>query len=102
MDQASIKALKQTITGLTLTETTTEYALDEETGKLKIVKQKIQEKMLPPNVDLMKMVYQQVVEPKNNFEELSDEELEKEKQRLLKELKEGANVGGKNKCKNKV
>ena len=102
MDQASIKALKQTIAGLTLTETTTEYTLDEETGKLKIVKQKIQEKMLPPNVDLMKMLYQQVVEPKNNFEELSDEELEKEKQRLLKELKEGANVGGKNKCKNKV
>ena len=102
MDQASIKALKQTIAGLTLTETTTEYTLDEETGKLKIVKQKIQEKMLPPNVDLMKMLYQQIVEPKNNFEELSDEELEKEKQRLLKELKEGANVGGKNKCKNKV
>lgn len=88
------------MTGLTIKETTTEYALDEETGKLKVVKQKVQEKMLPPNVDLMKVVYQQLVEPKNGFEEMSDEDLENEKQRLLKELKENESVGGKNKRKN--
>ena len=64
-----------------------------------MVKQKVQEKTLPPNVDLMKVVYQQIVEPKSGYDDMSDEELEKEKQRLLKELKESENVGGKNKRK---
>lgn len=94
-----MKALKQTLTGLTVKETTTEYVLDDETGKMKMVKQKVQEKTLPPNVDLMKVVYQQIVEPKSGYDDMSDEELEKEKQRLLKELKESENVGGKNKRK---
>lgn len=91
--------MKQTLTGLTVKETTTEYVLDDETGKMKMVKQKVQEKTLPPNVDLMKVVYQQIVEPKSGYDDMSDEELEKEKQRLLKELKESENVGGKNKRK---
>ena len=72
-------------------EIVTEYALDEETGKLKIVKQKISEKELPPNVDLLKIIYPQLTEAKTDFNQLSDEELEREKQRLLKELKEKEN-----------
>ena len=71
--------------------------LDEETGKMKVVKQKINEKCLPPNVDLLKIIYPHLIDKKTNYDELSDEELEKEKQRLLKELKEKENVGGKNK-----
>lgn len=70
--------------------------LDEESGKLKIVKQKINEKVLPPNVDLLKMIYPQMEQAKADYDDYSDEELEKEKQRLLKELKENENVGRKN------
>ncbi len=95
-----MKALKLCLEGLTTTETTTEYALDEETGKLKIVKQKVSEKNLPPNVDLLKIIYPQIMEKKTDFNALSDEELEKEKQRLLKELKEKESVGGKSKNQN--
>ena len=96
----TIKALKSCIKGLTTKEITTEYVLDEETGKMKVVKQKINEKCLPPNVDLLKIIYPHLIEKKTNYDELSDEELEKEKQRLLKELKEKESVGGKNKNQN--
>ena len=88
------------ITGLTTKEVTTEYCLDEETNKLKIVKQKVQEKTLPPNNDIIKLIYQNIVEEKIDYNKQTDEELEKEKQRLLKELKESESASGKNKCKN--
>lgn len=96
----TIKALKSCIKGLTTKEITTEYVLDEETGNMKVVKQKINEKCLPPNVDLLKLLYPHLIEKKTNYEELTDEELEKEKMRLLKELKEKENAGGKNKNQN--
>lgn len=73
--------------------------VDEETGKLKIVKQKINEKNLPPNIDILKLIYQHLVEDKTDYESYTDEELEKEKQRLLKELKEKESVS--RKVKNK-
>ena len=93
----TFKALKSCIKGITTKEIVTEYAIDEETGKLKIVKQKVSEKNLPPNVDLLKMIYPHLVETKIDYNKLTDEELEAEKQRLLKELKESENVGGKSK-----
>lgn len=40
------------------------------------------------------------MEAGQDYNTMSDEELEKEKQRLLKELKENESVGGKNKLKN--
>ncbi len=76
--------------------------LDEETGKMKMVKQKINEKNVPPNVDLLKIIYPHLRENKTDYESLTDEELEKEKQRLLKELKESESVGGTNKNKSKM
>ena len=92
--------MKSCIKGLTTKEVVTEYAVDEETGKLKIVKQKVNEKNLPPNVDLLKIVYPHLVETKTSYNKLTDEELETEKQRLLKELKESENVSGKSKLQN--
>ncbi len=94
--------MKACIKGLTTKETVTEYAIDEETGKLKIVKQKVSEKNLPPNVDLLKLIYPHLMENKKDFNKLTDEELEAEKQRLLKELKENESVSGKNKYENKM
>lgn len=94
--------MKSCVKGLTTKEVTTEYVLDEETGKMKIVKQKINEKSLPPNVDLLKLIYPHVADRKTDYEKLTDEDLEKEKVRLLKELKEKESVGGKNKNKNQV
>ena len=73
--------------------------MDEESGTLKIVKQKVSEKNLPPNVDLLKLIYPHLINVKTDYNKLTDEELEAEKQRLLKELKEKESVSGKNKLK---
>jgi len=90
------------ITGLTTKEVTTEYCLDEETNKLKIVKQKVQEKTLPPNNDIIKLIYQNIVEEKVDYNKLTDEELEQEKQRLLKELRREEIASRKNQSKSKM
>ena len=100
LDKETLKAIKMCVLGLTTKEITTEYCLDEETNKLKIVKQKVQEKSLPPNTDIIKLIYQQLAEEKTDYNKFTDDELEAEKQRLLKELKESECVSGKNKCKN--
>lgn len=94
-----MKALKACITGVTTKEVVTEYSMDEESGKLKIVKQKVNEKSLPPNIDLLKLVYQHLTEDKVDYNNLTDEELQKEKERLLKLLKEKENDSGKSKIK---
>lgn len=57
------------------------------------------EKNLPPNVDLLKLIYPHLVNEKTDYNKLSDEELEAEKQRLLKDLKEKESVSAKNKLK---
>ena len=87
-DEKTLDLLKKHIVGFNAKEITTEYTIDEETGKLKISKQKIQEKNIPPNTDLIKILCQQIERPMDRYEDMTDEELEKEKQRLLKELKE--------------
>ncbi len=97
-----LKAVKSCIKGITTKEIVTEYAIDEESGKLKIVKQKISEKNLPPNIDLLKLMYPYIIEDKIDYNKLTDEELEEEKQRLLKQLKEKESVDRKNKKQNKV
>lgn len=75
--------------------------LDEETNEMKLVKKKVNEKALPPNVDLLKMLFQQQ-DNVDEYEEMSDEELEQEKQRLLNELKEKNDDCRKGKSKGKV
>ncbi len=72
---------------------------------MKLVKKKVNEKTLPPNVDLIKIIFQQIRDEQNkelDYDKLTDEELEKERVRLLKELKEMENDSGKGKTKGKV
>ena len=87
-DDSTIKAIKACIVGITTKETVTEYVFDEESNKLKISKQKVSEKTIPPNVDVIKLLYQHKESNDTKFESLTDDELEMEKQRLLKLLKE--------------
>ena len=101
-DDKTIEQLKKHILGFSSKEITTEYLIDEETGKLKVSKQKVQEKVLPPNIDLLKILCQQIEKPKDSFESMTDEELENEKQKLLKELRGEENDSGKIKNKSKV
>lgn len=52
-----------------------------ENGELKLVKKKITKREIPPDIKAVKMLM-------DGREELSDEELEEEKQKLLNMLKE--------------
>ena len=92
-----MRALEICVKGLTSKEVTTEYIMDDETGKMKAVKQKINEKTIPPNIDLLKLLYTSSNQQADDYEKMTDEELEREKIRLINELKEKENVGGKNK-----
>lgn len=91
--------------GSATTETTCEYVLDSETNEMKLVKKKVNEKSLPPNIDLIKMIFQQIKEDdekKYDYDKMTDEQLEQEKQRLLKELKEMKNDSRKSKDTSKM
>ena len=67
-----------------------------------MVKKKVQEKSLPPNIDIIKLVYQHLVDSKQDYNKLTDEELEVEKQRLLKELRREEIASRKNQSKSKM
>ena len=93
--QISTKSLKNKLEqfafGYTLTETVSEYNIDEN-GVLKLVKQKKSEKLIPPDVSLIKILYD-LDDSKGGFENMTDEELEAEKQKILQTLKDGKNNG---------
>ncbi len=86
-DEKTIKALKQCLTGLKTIETTNEYVLDQQTNDMVLVKRKVNEKTIPPNVDLLKLVYNKLVD-EVDYNKLTDEQLEQEKQKLIQQLKE--------------
>lgn len=88
--------------GLTTKEVTTEYVYDEDKQELIISKQKVTEKTIPPNVDIIKLLYSNSTSKESRFDALTDEELEREKQRLLSILKEGNSGSRENSRKAKV
>lgn len=94
-DEDTMKALKQCLVGMTIKETTSEYTLNEETNSMVMIKQKISEKTIPPNPDLMKLIFQKLSQEDTDYNSLSDEDLQREKLRLLRELKEMEDDSGK-------
>ena len=93
--------IKQCVSGLVFQEITSEYVLDDESNKMKLIKQKKVEKSIPPNTDIIKLIYQKA-EDKTDYNQMSDEELEQTKQRLLKQLKEKTDDSSTSKNKSKV
>ena len=75
-------ALLKKALGYSVTETIEEYAGNEE-GDVKLLKKKVTKKKVPPDVTALKMLLD---ENKVSVSEYTDEQLEKERQRLLKEL----------------
>lgn len=73
-------ALYGCATGLSSEETVKEYAVED--GELKLVKMKVTKRDIPPDIKAVKMILDE------SDGELSDEELEEEKQKLIKLLKE--------------
>lgn len=89
LDEETLKAIKKLITGFCAKEVVNEYVLDSEGNKV-LSKQKVSKKHIPPNTDILKMIFTKA-EVGANFDGWTDAELEKEKQRLLKMIKKGEN-----------
>lgn len=70
--------------GYTVEEIVEEYGGDEKNGEL--LKKKITTKPVPPDVNALK-TYLELNKNNAEFENLTDEELEEEKQRLIRSLK---------------
>ena len=90
LDQDTFKAIKRLVKGFCLKEEVNEYVLDDK-GNKQLTKQKVSRKVVPPNVDILKMLFTKSENQVTNFDNWSDADLEKEKQRLLKLLKKGEN-----------
>ena len=71
--------------GYTVEEVVEEYASEEKGGEL--LKKKITKKAVPPDIVALK-TYIELMKENKEFDNMSIEELEKEKIRLIKQLKE--------------
>ena len=89
MDKKLVDSLYKKAVGYTATEKTTEYSPDGE-----VVKKKVVSKHFPPDISALK-AYLELVSDGEDLEAMTDEELEAEKQRLLKQLEETKNATGK-------
>ncbi len=80
------KALKKRALGYDSTEVTEEYT-ESEDGGVRLIKRKVVSKPVPPDVSAVKLLME-LQNQNASLETLSDEELEKEKLRLIKILSE--------------
>ena len=82
MSEEEIKsAIMKVALGYSLEEVTEEYGVED--GELKLVKRKETKKDIPPALKAVRLLMDH-----KDYSVLSDEELEAEKQKLLKRLKE--------------
>lgn len=89
LDDETLKAIKKLVKGFCAKEVVNEYVVDGEGNKI-LSKQKVSKKLIPPNTDILKMLFNKA-DVTANFDGWTDAELEKEKQRLLKMIKKGEN-----------
>ncbi len=84
------KVLMKVAQGCLVQEVTEEYA--EVDGQMRLTKRKEVRRDIPPDLKAVQML---LGESKTGWDELSDEELEEEKKRLLKALKSAEKKEGK-------
>lgn len=85
-DENTLRAIKTLTSGMVIKEITKEFVANEQ-GDLVLTKKKVNEKMMPPNIDVIKMIYSSTKDNSNVYKDMTDEELMQEKLRLLEELK---------------
>ncbi len=85
MEKEILKGLLKRAKGYSYEEVSEEYAVKED-GEIALTKRKVTKKYCPPDAAALKTYMD--LNPERTVEEYSDEELEKEKQRLLGLLKE--------------
>lgn len=79
-----LKALVKKALGYETTEIVEEYVSDD-AGDIKLTKKKVTQKNVPPDISAIKMLLDQT---EISVSEMTDEQLEREKERLLKLLNE--------------
>ena len=84
------KALLKRALGYDSSETVEEYAKDGE--DMTIIRKKVTKKNVPPDISAVKMLLENLSDSPKSLSSLSEEELEKEKVRLLALLKEKCKV----------
>ncbi len=80
------EALLKVALGYRIEEVTEEY--DAKDGELRLVKRKETKKDVPPDLKAAKLLFEE-----QDYSSLSDEELERERLRLLKLMAEDADMG---------
>lgn len=91
-------AVKKKAMGYITTENVEEYSLVD--GELNIVKRKVTQKEVPPDIAAVKYLIDEA--SVDTYADMSEEELKNEKERLLKCLKEAENATDKNKTQNQM
>ena len=76
-------ALKKVAFGFSLEEVTEEYSVED--GEIKLTKRRETHKDVPPDLKAVKMLLE---DKSTDVSQMSDEQLEREKQRLINLLKE--------------
>ena len=84
MEDEVMDALKKCAVGFGASAIVEEFSVED--GELKLVKKKVTRKDIPPDIKAAKMLMEE-----RGFDEYSDGELEAERERLLKILKEEKN-----------
>ncbi len=80
-DDSLEQALKKCAVGFDTSETVEEFAVQD--GELKLIKRKVTRRDIPPDIKAVKMLLDG-----RRDDELSDEELAAEREKLIKMLKE--------------
>ncbi|MBR2970198.1 MAG: hypothetical protein IKC48_00130 [Clostridia bacterium] len=93
-----LDAVKKKAMGYVTTENVEEYAMVD--GDLTVVKRKVTQKEVPPDVVAVKFLMDAADD--DRYSDMTEDELEAEKIRLLKMLKEAENATCKSKAQNKV
>ena len=75
------EAIRKVALGFSVREVTEEY--DAKDGELRLIKRKETQKDVPPDLKAVKLLMEE-----SDYSALTDEELEREKQRLLRQLRE--------------
>ncbi len=81
-----LESLYKKAEGFTVEETVTEYVIEED-GTKRAVKERTQQKYLPPDISATK-AYFELSEGQDDLSSMTEEELEAERQRLIKSLKQ--------------
>ncbi len=93
VDESIKNALIKRALGYEAVDEVKEYSIDEN-EQMKLTKKKITKKFVSPDISAAKTLLEYYfAENKNEFEQMSDEELLRERERLLKLLKEESKEG---------